>query len=80
MKVYGPSEIRNLALVGHGHTGKTSLLAAFLHAAGATPELGRVDKSGYALNFVARVGAETMRVKAADLRFADLHKNFLRPI
>jgi stage II sporulation protein D len=31
-------------------------------------ELGRVDKAGYALSFIARVGAETIKVKAADLR------------
>ncbi len=44
MKVYGPAEIRNIALVGHGHTGKSSLAAALLHCAGATTELGSVDK------------------------------------
>lgn len=43
MKVYTGSEIRNVAVVGHAHSGKTSLIAAMLHAAKMTPELGRVE-------------------------------------
>jgi elongation factor G len=43
MKVYSTQEIRNLGIVGHGDAGKTSLVAAMLFAAGATPRLGRVD-------------------------------------
>lgn len=43
MKVYGSANLRNLAVVGHGHAGKTSLVSAMLHTAGATPRFGRVD-------------------------------------
>src|SRR5205809_1030480 len=43
MKVYGTREIRNVGIVGHGHAGKTSLVAAMLFDAGATNRLGRVD-------------------------------------
>ena len=43
MKVYATQEIRNLAVVGHGDAGKTSLVAAMLFAAGVTSRLGRVD-------------------------------------
>jgi elongation factor G len=43
MKVYTGSEIRNVAVVGHAHCGKTSLISAMLHAAKMTPELGRVE-------------------------------------
>ncbi len=43
MKVYSGTEIRNVAVVGHAHCGKTSLIAALLHAAKMTPELGRVE-------------------------------------
>ncbi|WP_260706498.1 elongation factor G [Edaphobacter flagellatus] len=43
MRVYTGSDIRNVAVVGHAHSGKTSLIAAMLHAAKMTPELGRVE-------------------------------------
>ncbi len=39
MKVYETSDIRNVALVGHGHSGKTALTAALLFSSGATPRL-----------------------------------------
>ncbi len=43
MKVYEGANIRNIAVVGHGHAGKTQLVSAMLYTAGATPRLGRVD-------------------------------------
>ena len=42
MKTYQGSEIRNVAVVGHAHSGKTSMIAALLHAAKMTPTQGRV--------------------------------------
>lgn len=42
MKTYQGSEIRNVAVVGHAHCGKTTLIAALLHAAKMTPAQGRV--------------------------------------
>ncbi len=44
MKDYSVDKIRNIALVGHGSSGKTSLAAAFLFDAGATNRLLKVDK------------------------------------
>ena len=44
MKVYDTAAIRNVAIVGHGDSGKTSLVAALLYAAGATDKLGSVPE------------------------------------
>lgn len=43
MKTYEGSNIRNVALIGHGHTGKTQLISALLYTAGMVNRLGRVD-------------------------------------
>jgi len=41
MKTYRGSEIRNVAVVGHAHSGKTTMIAGLLHAARMTPTQGR---------------------------------------
>jgi elongation factor G len=43
MKEYATANIRNVALIGHGSTGKTSLSEAMLFSAKAINRLGRVD-------------------------------------
>jgi elongation factor G len=42
MKSYQGSEIRNVAVLGHAHSGKTTFIAALLHAAKMTQVQGRV--------------------------------------
>jgi elongation factor G len=41
--VAGIGDIRNVVLLGHGNSGKTSLTEAMLHTTGATNRLGSVD-------------------------------------
>ena len=43
MKRYAADKIRNVAVAGHGGTGKTSLVEAMLFAAKAVDRLGRVE-------------------------------------
>ena len=44
MKPYETKDIRNVGIAGHGHCGKTSVVAGLLFAAGATNRLTRVDE------------------------------------
>ncbi len=44
MNRYTPENIRNIALSGHGGTGKTSVAEAMMFSAGATNRLGSVDE------------------------------------
>jgi elongation factor G len=43
MKVYETPHLRNVALIGHGGCGKTSLVSAMLFDMGAVNRMGRVD-------------------------------------
>ena len=43
MAKYESKSLRNLAVVGHGGTGKTSLCESLLFVSGKSERLGRVD-------------------------------------
>ena len=65
MKVYEGANVRNLAVVGHGHAGKTSLVSAMLSTAGATPQMGRVDTGTTVTDFDEEEIARKMSVSSA---------------
>jgi elongation factor G len=51
VKVYETKDIRNVGLIGHGHSGKTTLAAAILYTSGATNRLTRVDEGNTITDF-----------------------------
>jgi elongation factor G len=65
VKVYSGENIRNVAMVGHGHAGKTTLLSAMLYTAGATPRLGRVDDGSATTDYDEEEIARKMSIAAS---------------
>ena len=51
VKAYAPGNIRNIAFVGHGGSGKTSMADAMLYVSGAMGRLGKVDEHTSILDF-----------------------------
>jgi elongation factor G len=51
VKVYESKDIRNVGLVGHGDSGKTTLTAGLLYTSGATNRLLRVDEGNTITDF-----------------------------
>jgi len=65
VKNYEGANIRNIALVGHSHSGKTSLASAMLFTAGATQRLGRVDEGNTVTDYDDEEVSRAMSIAAA---------------
>jgi elongation factor G len=65
VKVYEGANIRNVAIVGHGHAGKTSLVSAMLYTSGATQRLGRVDDGSATTDYDEEEIARKMSIGAS---------------
>lgn len=75
MPKYTTQSIRTIALVGHGAAGKTSLAEALLHAAGAVPNKGLVEKGNTVCDFDAQEKASGHSLYSAITHFE--HENAL---
>ncbi|HJS98047.1 MAG TPA: elongation factor G [Terriglobales bacterium] len=73
MKTYEGANIRNVAVVGHGHAGKTSLVSALLFTSGATQRLGRVDDGTTVTDYDEEEVARQMSISSG-LAFAEWGK------
>src|SRR5262249_46873852 len=51
MPKYGPDRIRNIAILGHSHDGKTTLAESMLFATGAVSRMGSTDAGSATLDF-----------------------------
>ncbi|NLO86206.1 MAG: elongation factor G [Clostridiales bacterium] len=65
MASYQTKDIRNLALMGHGSEGKTTLMEALLFAAGAIDRQGRVEDGNTVTDFEAEEVKRGISISAA---------------
>jgi elongation factor G len=73
MKVYDAASIRNVAILGHGGSGKTQLASAMLFDAGMVNRFGRVDDGTTVTDFDEEEIARKHTL-AASLAFAEWNK------
>ena len=51
MVSYATEDIRNIAIVGHGSSGKTTLVEALMHRAGALNQMGSIERGSTICDF-----------------------------
>lgn len=79
MKTYAPDQIRNIALAGHASKGKTTLLEAMLHLAGATERAGKVADGNTVTDFDAEEKKRhiSMASAVASIEYKSKKLNFI---
>jgi len=79
MKTYAPDQIRNIALAGHASKGKTTLLEAMLHLAGATERAGKVADANTVTDFDAEEKKRhiSMASAVASIEYKSKKLNFI---
>jgi elongation factor G len=65
MKIYPGKDIRNVAVVGHSHCGKTTLVEAMLATSGAIPSMGNVESGTAVTAFDEEDAARRMTIASA---------------
>jgi len=65
MAKYESKSIRNLAVTGHGGTGKTSLCESFLYVTGKTDRPGRVDEGTSSMDYEPEEQKRRISISAA---------------
>lgn len=65
MSKYESKSIRNLAVIGHGGTGKTTLCESFLYVAGKTERPGRVDEGTSSMDYEPEEQRRHVSISAA---------------
>jgi elongation factor G len=73
MKVYDAASIRNVAVVGHGGSGKTQLVSALLFDAGMVTRLGKVDEGNTVTDYDEEESARKHTLSAS-LAYAEWNK------